>query len=105
MTPLSDRKKQLETRLADLAGRIGDIGRELGEHDSKDWEEMATEREADEVLETMGVGAQQETRAIEAALQRIASGDYGTCVVCGKEIEAARLDVVPYTPFCKDHAP
>jgi len=105
MTPIADRKLQLEARLADLTGRIGAIGRELDSHDAKDWEEMATERESDQVLETMGVGAQQEIRAIEAALRRIQSGDYGFCVKCGKEIGEARLDLLPYTPFCKDDAP
>lgn len=104
MKSLSVRKAQLEARLAELTGRIGAIDRELDSHDAKDWEEMATEREADEVLESMGIGAQQEVRAIEAALQRIATGDYGVCVTCGEPIGEARLDLLPYTPFCKDHA-
>ena len=104
MTSTAKRKLQLETRLADLTGRIGAIGRELGEHQAKDWEEMATERESDEVLESMGVGAQQEIRAIGAALKRISAGDYGSCVRCGADIGEARLDLLPFTPFCKDHA-
>ncbi len=104
MTSTAKRKLQLETRLADLTGRIGAIGRELGEHQAKDWEDMATERESDEVLESMGVGAQQEIRAIDAALKRITAGDYGSCVRCGADIGEARLDLLPFTPFCKDHA-
>ena len=104
MKSIAKRKLQLEARLADLTGRIGEIGRELGSHQAKDWEEMATERESDEVLESMGVGAQQEIRAIEAALQRIVSGSYGLCVRCGEQVSEARLDLLPYTPFCMDHA-
>jgi RNA polymerase-binding transcription factor DksA len=104
MTSTTKRKLQLEKRLADLTGRIGAIGRELGSHDSKDWEEMATEREGDEVLESMGIGAQQEIRAIQAALQRIEDGSYGICVTGGETIDEARLDLLPFTPFCKDHA-
>lgn len=104
MKSTAARKAQLEARLADLTGRIGAIGRELDSHEAKDWEEMAIEREADEVLETMGVGAQQEVRAIEAALQRIEAGEYGFCVTCGERISEARLDLLPYTPFCKEHA-
>lgn len=104
MTPTARRKAQLETRLADLKGRLQGIEAELDSHDSKDWEELATEREGDEVLESMGVTGQQEIRQIEAALQRIAEGEYGYCTKCGSEIADERLDLVPQTPFCRNCA-
>lgn len=104
MTSLAGRKAQLEARLADLKGRMAGIEAELDSHHSPDWEDLATEREGDEVLEGMGLNAQQESRMILAALQRIADGDYGQCAKCGAEIGAARLDVLPYTPFCRDCA-
>ncbi len=37
---------------------------------------------------------------IEAALERIETGAYGICRVCGKEIEEARLRAVPTTTIC-----
>jgi RNA polymerase-binding transcription factor DksA len=101
MTPFSARKTQLETRLADLKGRLRGIEAELDSHQSQDWEELATEREGDEVLEGMGISGQQEIRKIEAALARIDAGEYGLCVKCGAEIGEARLNVLPYTPFCR----
>ena len=104
MIPLAARKTQLETRLNALTARLGSIDAELQSHEEKDWEEMATAREGDEVLETMGVGSQAEIRSIKAALQRIADGNYGFCVTCGVEIGDARLDLLPATPFCKDCA-
>ncbi|MEZ5754297.1 MAG: TraR/DksA C4-type zinc finger protein [Paracoccaceae bacterium] len=104
MTSLQARKEQLETRLADLQGRLAGIEAELDSHNAADWEELATEREGDEVLEGMGLSGQQEIRMIEAALQRMAAGEYGSCVKCGAEISAARLDVLPFTPFCRDCA-
>lgn len=105
MTPFSARKTQLETRLADLKGRLQGIEAELDSHQSQDWEELATEREGDEVLEGMGISGQQEIRKIEAALARIDAGEYGLCVKCGAEIGEARLNVLPYTPFCRTCAP
>jgi RNA polymerase-binding protein DksA len=39
-------------------------------------------------------------REVEAALERIEQGTYGKCQQCGEEIAAARLDALPYTPFC-----
>ena len=41
---------------------------------------------------------------IRAALQRMDEGEYGYCVKCGTEIMEERLDVLPYTPFCRDCA-
>ncbi len=104
MTPISARKDQLEARLAALTERLGVIDAELLSHDDKDWSELATQREGDEVLETIGLGAQEEIRAIMAALQRIADGEYGFCQKCGVPISEARLDLLPFTPFCKDCA-
>ncbi len=45
-----------------------------------------------------------ELRQIEAALGRIAEGDYGFCVGCGEEIAIARLELNPTTPICIDCA-
>ena len=44
------------------------------------------------------------SHAIKAALSRIQAGTYGLCLRCGAPVEQARLDLLPYTPFCKDHA-
>jgi RNA polymerase-binding transcription factor DksA len=99
------RKAELEARQADLHARIEDIGAELDSHESKDWEEMATEREGDEVLEDLGQSAQQELRMIDAALGRLEEGEYGYCVQCGSRIAEERLDLIPATPFCRDCAP
>jgi DnaK suppressor protein len=37
---------------------------------------------------------------IEAALEKIADGTYGSCEECGGRIPRARLEVIPDTPFC-----
>ena len=39
-------------------------------------------------------------RLIEAALQRIADGSFGTCVGCRDEIQDQRLHALPWTQFC-----
>ena len=41
---------------------------------------------------------------IEAALDRIAAGTYGSCAVCGERIAEGRLEARPWTPFCILHA-
>ncbi len=37
---------------------------------------------------------------VRAALQRIEDGTYGRCIDCGRPIEPARLEAVPWTPYC-----
>lgn len=101
MTSIATRKAQLQSRLSELEGRLVSIEQELDSHMSQDWEELATERESDEVLESMGVTGQHEIRMIEAALHRIDEGEYGFCTKCGADIEPERLDVLPWTPFCR----
>jgi RNA polymerase-binding transcription factor DksA len=104
-TDLTARRDQLMTRLAELDHRLHGIAAELLAHHDPDWEEMATEREQDEVLEALGDGGKAEIRQIQAALARIAQGSYGDCVRCGADIAPARLDLLPATPFCAACAP
>lgn len=101
MTSDTTRKAQLERRLADLAARLQGIETELESHNAQDWEEMATERETDEVLEDLGQSGQLEMRQIKAALARLAKGEYGSCTKCGADIGEERLDLLPHTPFCR----
>ncbi|HVW33073.1 MAG TPA: TraR/DksA C4-type zinc finger protein [Acidimicrobiia bacterium] len=41
---------------------------------------------------------------LDAALRKIDEGTYGICEVCGKEISADRLEAMPGTRTCIDHA-
>jgi RNA polymerase-binding transcription factor DksA len=41
---------------------------------------------------------------LDAALRKIDEGTYGICEVCGKEIEPERLEAVPGTRTCIEHA-
>jgi len=41
---------------------------------------------------------------IEAALERITEGTYGTCLECSTKIAKARLNALPYAPLCIDCA-
>lgn len=101
MTNIIERKAQLVARRAELLDRTDEVERELESHVTKDWEDSATERESDEVLEQMGLSAQSEILKIDAALARIEAGDYGVCTKCGDDISAERLDLLPFTPFCR----
>jgi RNA polymerase-binding transcription factor DksA len=104
MITVEAREAALRARLAEIEERLRGIDAELDSHNSRDWEELATEREEDEVLEGMGQSGLAEIERIRAALARIEDGSYGFCVTCGNEISQERLDVLPATPFCRNCA-
>ena len=101
---LESRKAQLLARRADLLGDLQEIEDALDEPAPKDWEDAASERQGDEVLESLGLADQNEVRRIDAALERIEDGTYGICVRCGETISEERLDIVPDTPLCRTFA-
>ncbi|MGH1353392.1 MAG: TraR/DksA family transcriptional regulator [Methyloligellaceae bacterium] len=104
MIDIEKYKKALLTRLDELDERLHNIEDELEEPTAKDNEDRATEREGDEVLESLGNAGLLEFRKIQSALRRIKNGTYGICIECGEEISTARLDIVPYAPKCRDCA-
>jgi RNA polymerase-binding protein DksA len=57
------------------------------------------DRELDSTLEE---NEERVLQAIEAALQRIDDGTYGTCGRCGKPIGEERLEALPWTTQCID---
>ena len=42
----------------------------------------------------------RELKAIEEALWRLQSGEYGTCEECGRSIPMSRLHALPYATSC-----
>ncbi len=94
----------LRERRAELARHLEKVEQTLDETPSKDWEDRSSERQGDEVLESLGQAELAEVRRIDAALGRIGAGTYGICQTCSDEISAARLDLLPATPFCKNCA-
>jgi DnaK suppressor protein len=46
-----------------------------------------------------------ERRRLQDALARLDAGDYGTCEICGANIEDERLETIPWTRRDAQHAP
>jgi DnaK suppressor protein len=50
----------------------------------------------------LGENAEHVLAEIDAALQRIDEGTFGTCAACGGPIGEERLEAVPYATLCID---
>lgn len=103
-------KKDLEEFRKKLVARRSDIGHKLSEfrNESKDLENGVAQDLADkaessytkEFLLSLSDAEQEELFKIDAALKRIAKGDFGICQTCQKEISRKRLNALPWTPLC-----
>jgi DnaK suppressor protein len=51
-------------------------------------------------LERLGDAERLELRRIDAALERLDEGHYGTCAACGAPIERRRLEALPWAVRC-----
>ena len=76
MVDLDTRRAQLTRLLEALNNQLHGIEDELESHHNRDWEELAVEREGDEVLEGLGNKGQAEIRQIKSALARMDAGEY-----------------------------
>ena len=94
---LLQKKEELGARLIRITSNV----RRGLDHDS---EERATELESSEVVDALGNEARAEIGKISAALQRMDSGEYGSCVECGEPIGASRIRAYPYADECIDCA-
>ncbi len=92
---------RLRSRLRELNARLSEVEAELDQPADADAEERATEREGDEVLESLGNSGLLEIRMIQAALSRVADGTFGECVACGEPIPEERMNAVPHAARCK----
>ena len=66
--------------------------------------DVASETEARELDLARQTMFEARIGLIDEALRRLERGEYGRCIVCGREIPEARLDLVPETPYCVEDA-
>lgn len=99
-----DRLHLLRSRL------LGDIGQIKENALSKDvsttsrmptsMAELGTDNSDQELTLDLLGNEQEVLTQIDAALDRIENGTFGTCEGCGHSIGKARLEAIPYTAFC-----
>ena len=74
--------------------------REIGQDGVPDIGDMSANAYNRDVLFNLSETQRQQIRDIDAALERIDKGDYGTCMNCGETIDQRRLEVRPFSRYC-----
>ena len=103
------RTAELETMRSRILGAAHDlveadvsdaeISSSAGDQHLADHASDVLAREVDDTLED---NAEDIVAEIDAALERIAAGSYGTCARCGATIPEERLEAIPYATLCLD---
>ena len=95
---LEESRGQLEAQLHDL-GTEGDAG--IVDENFADSAQVSAEQGENHAL---AARLREQLDDVEKALTRLDEGTYGTCEVCGNPVGEARLEAMPATRFCIDHA-
>src|SRR6266481_1963283 len=96
-------KKRLEERqmaLRRMVSRTEEDGRIADQDPAQDIADRAASSYTKEFLFSQSSNERQLLAMVETALQRIREGQFGECVNCGNEINAKRLEAVPWTRYC-----
>jgi DnaK suppressor protein len=96
-------KKRLEERqlaLRKTVSRTEEDGRIADQDTAQDIADRAASSYTKEFLFSQSNNDRQLLAMVETALLRIREGEFGECVSCGNEINAKRLEAVPWTRYC-----
>ncbi|HEX5752145.1 MAG TPA: TraR/DksA C4-type zinc finger protein [Archangium sp.] len=69
-----------------------------------EYEENAQAELADYTLSSLMEAQRREVMLIDAALRRMDTGVFGTCVDCGYDIPIERLEALPFAIRCEEDA-
>lgn len=102
---LLEERQRIEHAMATLRDEHpGSLDEEVEETATSDnhLAESATATLGREIDYTLGENSGELLAQIDAALQRIEEGTYGTCANCGREIVPERLEATPWASLCID---
>ena len=96
-------KKRLEDRQRELRHNVSrneQDGRAADMDTAQDIADRASSSYQKEFLFHQSSNERQLLQMVEGALSRIREGTFGECISCGNEINAKRLEAVPWTRYC-----
>ena len=95
---LLNKERELQSDITRLEGEA----RISGEAEVRDSTDDATSSQGTSESLQEDTLASQTLVQVQYALHRIEDGTYGKCMACGRQIEAARLEAIPWARYCLD---
>ena len=89
-----------QQELRRMVSRTEQDGRTVDEDSAQDIADRAASSYTKEFLFHQSNNDRQLLSLVESAQDRIRQGTFGECISCGKEINAKRLEAVPWTRHC-----
>jgi DnaK suppressor protein len=90
-----------EQELRDEIARFDEEARDSRSAEVEDPIDQVTSSEIKAASFQESTLAAQTLKQVRAALRRIDDGSFGICIDCDRPIEPARLEAVPWTPYCR----
>jgi len=105
-TALASLRAQLEDERASLQHQLGDLQKAGDKSLSFDENFADSGQVAAEQGESrlLAASLSDQFQEVERALGKFEAGTYGKCETCGEEIAEARLEAMPATRYCINHA-
>src|SRR5262249_11444945 len=94
------RLQEQRRSLLGMVERTEDYGREANRDISQDPADQASNSYTKELLFSQSTNERNILKLIEEAIERISAGSFGECVNCGNELQAKRLDAIPWARYC-----
>lgn len=103
---LARRRAEAAARVERLRAELGAVRAARGENSDDDEHDPEGATMSQLWSQSSGLldAALRELDELDAALERVATGDYGVCRRCGRPIDPARLDARPAAALCIDCA-
>ena len=94
-------RASLEQERDELTSQLAEMDDTAFDENFADSGQVAAEQgEAQALAGTL----REQLDAVEAALAKLDDGTYGQCETCGTQIPDARLEAMPASRYCIDHA-
>jgi DnaK suppressor protein len=100
MKKMSSEKERLERELKETLAEIEQLNKKLEDKADYSLGEGGSTIYEWEFNLALRRSLEEKAKSIEAALRKMEGGRYGICEICGKEINAERLKVLPHTTLC-----
>ncbi len=99
---LKERLLEMRNELLGEVKKNEELSNEMGSDGVQDIGDVSANTYNRQIILSLNDSQRGMLTDIDEALDRITSGEYGTCIECGEQISRKRLEVRPSAKYCID---